>query len=130
MGRKAVGTNGQALVADSGQSDGLKWGYPGKSYSEVILADSPVGYWRLGESSGTSAADATGNGNTGTYTDSYTLAQTGDIAGDTDKAVAFSGANSTGGYVAVPDVSALRFTSALTFEAWIRLRAVPSDRHP
>lgn len=37
------------------------------SYETVVLADSPTLLWKLDETSGTAAADATGNGNTGTY---------------------------------------------------------------
>jgi hypothetical protein len=33
-----------------------------QSYSDLILADSPAGYWRFEETSGTTAADETGNG--------------------------------------------------------------------
>lgn len=32
------------------------------SYSDLILADSPAGYWRFEETSGTTAADSSGNG--------------------------------------------------------------------
>ena len=34
------------------------------SYRDAVLADSPAGYWRLGETSGTTAADTSGNGRT------------------------------------------------------------------
>lgn len=37
------------------------------SYEGEVLADSPVLYWRLGEASGPTASDATGNGRHGTY---------------------------------------------------------------
>jgi hypothetical protein len=38
-----------------------------KLYSALVLAQSPVGYWRLGDASGSATcADATGNGYTGT----------------------------------------------------------------
>lgn len=36
-------------------------------YSSVILGDGPLGYWRLGETSGSTAADSSGNGYNGTY---------------------------------------------------------------
>lgn len=38
-------------------------------YSQTILNDSPYLYWRLGETVGSVAADASGNGRDGTYTD-------------------------------------------------------------
>jgi Concanavalin A-like lectin/glucanases superfamily len=47
------------------------------TYESVVLADSPGVLWMLNETTGTSAADATGNGNAGIYTGTYTLGQTG-----------------------------------------------------
>lgn len=60
-------------------------------YSSVILADSPLGYWKLGESSGATAADSSGNARDGTYINSPTLAQTGLIAAESDTCVTFNG---------------------------------------
>ncbi len=45
-------------------------------YAPTILADGPVGYWHLGEASGTVAADSSGNGHTGTYSGTYTQGNT------------------------------------------------------
>jgi hypothetical protein len=39
----------------------------GTLYSSVILADAPLGYWRLGETTGSTASDSSGNNYTGTY---------------------------------------------------------------
>lgn len=63
------------------------------SYSTAVLADSPTAYWRLGEASGTSAADASGNGHTGTLAGTVTLGTTGAIIGDSDKAMTFDGSS-------------------------------------
>jgi hypothetical protein len=46
-------------------------------FASVILADSPAGWWRLNETSGTAAADSSGNGNHGVYHSGTTLAQSG-----------------------------------------------------
>ena len=40
----------------------------------AILALSPIGYWKLDETGGTTAADSSGNGRNGTYGGTYTLA--------------------------------------------------------
>ena len=48
-------------------------GVSGASLSSAILALSPVGYWKLDESSGTTATDSSGNGRNGTYSGTYTL---------------------------------------------------------
>lgn len=45
------------------------------TYASTVLADGPVFYWRLNELTGTTAADATGNGHTGTYTSGVTLGE-------------------------------------------------------
>src|SRR5262249_37607737 len=62
-------------------------------YSAVILADNPLGYWRLGESkTSMPAEDATTNGNDGTYVGEVTLGHPGAIVGDPDTAALFDGA--------------------------------------
>ena len=44
------------------------------AYATQVLADSPVSYWRLGETSGTTASDAAGS-NAGSYAGGVTLGQ-------------------------------------------------------
>jgi Concanavalin A-like lectin/glucanases superfamily len=79
-----------------------------------------VSYWRLGELSGTTAADSKGT-NTGTYTGGFTLGQTGAIVNDTNTAVLLNG---TTGYISVPDNNSLDLANGpLTLEAWIKLSA-------
>lgn len=63
------------------------------TYSSEVLADSPIAYWRLGETSGTSAADSSGNARHATYTSSPTLGVTGLLSGDADKAVQLAADN-------------------------------------
>lgn len=62
-------------------------------YSATILVDSPASYWRLADTSGTTATAAAG-AISGTYTGGYTLAQTG-ATSDGDKAVLLNGTNGT-----------------------------------
>lgn len=62
------------------------------NYKATVLADNPLSYWRLGESSGTVAVDEMGNFPS-TYINAPTLGQTGAIANDTDTAVFFDGVN-------------------------------------
>jgi hypothetical protein len=49
----------------------------GADYRAAVMADTPSGYWRLDETSGTAAADASGNGNAGTYAGGVTLNEPG-----------------------------------------------------
>ncbi len=87
------------------------------SYLDTVLSDSPVGYWRLGESSGTTAADRTG-GPAGTYVGGVTLGAPGALASDSDTAVKLNGST---GYVRVDNRADLNFSSGdFTTEAWVR----------
>ncbi|NOX55975.1 MAG: tandem-95 repeat protein, partial [Planctomycetes bacterium] len=63
-----------------------------KSYSEIVLADGPLAYWRLGESSGPPFVDATGNGrNLTSVSGNPEYGQPGAIMGDPDTAIRFDG---------------------------------------
>jgi hypothetical protein len=62
----------------------------GTAYRQAVLTNSPLVYWRVDESSGTIAADSSGNGNAGAYTGAYVLGEPGAIAGSTDTAVRFT----------------------------------------
>jgi hypothetical protein len=57
------------------------------SYPAEVLADGPVVYWRLGESAGLTAADASGHGHTGAFDNGVVLGVAG-LVGDADTAVA------------------------------------------
>ena len=87
------------------------------AYRNQVLADEPLAYWRLGEPSGTSAADASGNGNTGTYGGSPTLGATGALAGDTDTATSFDGVNDN---VSVPNNAVLNLNGSFSIEFWAK----------
>jgi hypothetical protein len=86
-------------------------------YSTEVLADSPSLYWRLGESVGTTAADASGNARTGTYGSSVTLNQTGAISGDANTAVLIG--NDSNGVISTtynPFVNG----ASITVECWAK----------
>ena len=50
------------------------------TYESVCLADSPEIFWLLNETSGTTAADASGHSLSGTYTNTYALGAAGRYA--------------------------------------------------
>ena len=88
------------------------------AYVSTVLADNPRGYWRLGESTGTTAIDTAdaaglpqGGAQNGTYSGGYTLGASGAGAGDT--AAMFDGAN---GQVTIADTT---HPTAYTIEAWV-----------
>ncbi len=89
------------------------------AYEQVVLADAPVAYWRLGERAGPAAVDATGHGHHGTYRGHPTLGLPGAIRGESDTASGFHGQE----YVEIPDsvhFSQPASRAGLTVEAWMR----------
>ena len=84
----------------------------GEGYAATVLADGPVSYWRLGESAGSSAANAV-NGPAGAYTGTHTLGVPGAISGDS--AVALGA-----GYVSVTHSGVLNTADNFTLEAWVK----------
>ena len=66
------------------------------AYADEVLADSPIAYYRLNETSGTTAADSSGYGRNGTYSSTgVTLGSAGLLTGDSDKAAYFDPATDT-----------------------------------
>ena len=88
-------------------------GPPGPAYQAEVLADGPAGYWRLGEASGTIAADASPSANFGAYVGGPTLGAAAPLVADSsNRAVAFNATS----YVNVPDSPSVSFTGAFTLE--------------
>jgi hypothetical protein len=97
-------------------------------YQTVVLADGPLAYWRLGEASGTTATDATGNIYDGTYENTPTLgAEPVMTDGFGDKAVDFARASSE--RVDLTDQADFEFAGSDVFsvEAWVDLDLVGSN---
>lgn len=64
------------------------------TYADMVLNHNPELYWRMGELTGTTAVDSSGNGNDGTYNSGVTLGQPGAIAGDSSTSVLFDNTTS------------------------------------
>ena len=64
---------------------------PLDAYGAAVYGSNPDLYWRLDESTGTTAVDASSSGNDGTYRSGVTLGQPGAIAGTSDTAASFDG---------------------------------------
>ena len=89
------------------------------SYEASVLGLNPVGYWRFNETSGTTAVDAAGNGNSGAYTNGVTLGQTGAILSDPGNlAASFDGINDHVNLVGTP--IAASGNGARTLMAWVK----------
>jgi hypothetical protein len=87
------------------------------AYSDAVLADEPVGYWRLGEPSGTTANDSAGS-NTGVYGPVPEQGVDSLVPGDpANAAVAFDGDDDR---VAIPHAAAVAPTEQVAVEAWIK----------
>ena len=84
-----------------------------KTYSATVLADHPVAYWRMDETTGSTMADASGNANQGRYVGIYTLGQPGALAGG---AVAFDGQSGAASVMNSPSLQ----VNTVTIEMWIK----------
>jgi YD repeat-containing protein len=65
------------------------------SYSTIVEADRPWGYWRMDETSGTTAFDASGNASNMTYSGTATFGAAGALTADRDPSVVFASATTT-----------------------------------
>ncbi|MDW5595774.1 LamG domain-containing protein [Conexibacter stalactiti] len=90
-------------------------------YCEMVMADNPSAYFRLGESFGTTAVDTVG-GAAGTYVGTFALGQPAVAPWSGGTAVRFDAL--TRGYVSVVDRAALDLGDTFTLEAWVRMSDV------
>ncbi len=84
-------------------------------YPDLVKADGPVGYWRLGEGPDQPVGDSSGNGNTGAYRGQVQIQQPGALADSADTA-----AQLAGGYAEIPDSPSVSMTGPYTLEAWVK----------
>jgi hypothetical protein len=92
-------------------------------YVREVLADGPLAYWRLGETSGLHATDALG-AHPGTFSGvSFHLGVPGALAHDPDTAVELE----TGAQVDVGVIELTEGKSAFTLEAWVKAAATLID---
>jgi hypothetical protein len=85
-----------------------------------VLADAPRAYWRLGEASGTTAANSIAGGTSGVYQRGVLLGQAGVLTNDTNTSAYFDGTNDLV-TMGDPANGGLDFgTGDFSVEAWIR----------
>ena len=100
--------------------------WAGANYSTVILGDTPIGYWRLGEN-GTApvAVDASGStpAHNGIYSRGVTPAAAGAVKGDPNTGAAFDGMTSfvdiLGGAGSGSNANPFDLTVSFSLEAWV-----------
>jgi Concanavalin A-like lectin/glucanases superfamily/Immunoglobulin domain len=97
------------------------------AYTQTVIGDGPISYWRLDETSGTTAFDDISSNN-GTYVN-VTLNQPGFSLTDTDPSIGLPATNSARGYVKIANYPAFNFIgkgSTFTLEAWAYFTNVSS----
>ena len=89
------------------------------SYSGTVLADGPLGYWRLGEiAAAPTAFDASGHSRAGTYQGALVLGNAGLVTGDPATAALFDGTNdAVTGFTGLTniDMGSMSFTIEVLF---------------
>ena len=118
--REAVTTDRGGGTTDGGGGTTDTGGAGGHSYRSEVLKDDPIAYWRLDESSGTIAADSSGNVKKAHYVGGVTLGANGAFTSQSDSAAKFDGVDD---WVDIPDVTLEDFT----LEAWVQLSGAISS---
>lgn len=90
------------------------------SFVSEVTADAPGGWWRCDETSGTSAADSSGNANTGTYSGTYTQNAASLLNSDADPALTIAG-----GKITIATAGTLSPTTAVSCMVWFKPSALP-----
>ncbi|MCU1572618.1 MAG: domain containing protein, partial [Micrococcaceae bacterium] len=88
---------------------------PADSYGAAVFGADPELFWRLGESTGTTAADAGPARTTGTYSSGITLGENGAVADSANTAALFNGSSA----VAVSN-TAVNNPTVYTEELWFK----------
>jgi parallel beta-helix repeat protein len=108
---------GSILLASSLMGHPVSAATP-SAYQSSVLSDGPAAYWRLGETSGTTAADASGQNHTATLNGAVKLGTVGALVNDANTAMTFDGSTTSvrsNTTVAVgPDFSMEAWTKAST----------------
>lgn len=96
---------------------------PANTYADIILADAPIRYHRLDESSGATAFDIAGGAHAGTYSGGFTLGAAGALTGDPDTACAFNGSTAR---VSIPTTLLPSGNQPFSMECWFKFAAAPA----
>ncbi len=86
-------------------------------YASLVLADQPLGYWRMSDTQVTQALDSSGNGWHGAYQGGPTFNRAGALAQDTDTATAFNGSTTR---MSAPDRNDFVGQAPFSLEVWVR----------
>lgn len=92
---------------------------PTSSYSTLVKRIKPTAYWRLDDTGGT-AADSSGNGNTGTLNGGITQSVAGALLNDSDTAMTFNGSTGFIDAGAPADITTIFQKHDFSVEYWAR----------
>lgn len=124
------GGGGGSALPPSGTPNQRNSVVSSSGYDTLVLSDKPVEYYRLDESSGTIAADSSGNGANGTYLGTpgvdYRAGQTPGPIVQEGQGWLQSLRTTTSHGIAAPAVTGATSTSSWTLEAWVKLSALPA----
>ena len=96
------------------------------AYSAAVLSDSPVAYYRLNETAGTTLCDSSSSATNGTYNASgITYGVPGALLGNPDTAVT---ANGTSGVIGTGGASGITGNGSFTLEGWYRNTVATQDQ--
>ena len=86
---------------------------PSDSWGAAVWNSRPDAFWRLDESSGTVAADSSGNSNNAGYSSGIALSQASPVSGGTGTAVTLNGSSAT-----IGSAASVTSPSSYTMSAW------------
>jgi hypothetical protein len=96
------------------------------TYGGVALADSPTGFWRLADGSGSgTAADSSGNSHSGTVNGTVTFQASPAVTSEATHAATFDGSS---GWIALGNPAAFQVGTG-SIEAWIKTTNSDSNLH-
>jgi hypothetical protein len=115
-----------SLVGGSAAVGGVptNWSAPvsATTYAAMVKSDGPVAYWRLDETTGTTAFDQMGSF-PATYTGTFTLGQPGALAGDASVLIG----NTAGSSAKATGFTPFVVGSSRTFEGWAYATSNPAN---
>ncbi len=100
----------------SGRTNAAVPPVPTDNYGKAVYQDGPDLYWRLGESSGTTAVDATGNSDSGTFGSGVTLGGPSAVSGTANTSVTLDGT----GNGLISEATQSGSPTVFTTEAWFK----------
>ena len=91
----------------------------GSPYFDAVMGDSPIGYWRVGETSGPAVNAANPGTHDGTYSGSIARGVGGALPTDPDKAAGYPGTDAP--KVGIPHNTVFNdaFNGSFTYETWL-----------